>query len=339
MYKPRLIAFEITQRCRYNCLHCRAGACSVDDNKGTELTTEQCKKILAGIADFHKCTIILTGGEPTEREDLVELIEYSRSLGLRVVMATCGYKITDDYLARLKEAGLMALSLSLDGAVAETHDAFRRTPGAFDAVLSAAETARKLGVKFQINTTITKSNLKQLPAIVELAEQLGAYCFNPFILVPTGRAKDIADQILSAEQYEKLLEELLQLKLSSDIAVRLTCGPQFARLCRQADPTGKTIKSAGCMAGREFCFISYKADVQTCGFLEISAGNLIENNYSFEKVWLGSGFLNEIRDRAAYKGICGRCKYTEVCGGCRARAYTITGDYMASDPICIFYTQ
>jgi radical SAM protein with 4Fe4S-binding SPASM domain len=332
--KPRLIAFEVTRRCRFNCKHCRANAGLGSDKK--ELTTEQCKRILASVADFSKPLIIMTGGEPMERGDIYELIRYGRELGLRMVMATCGYPINDESIAGLKEAGILALSISLDGACARTHDAFRQTAGAFDSAVKAAEAARRAGMRFQINTTITKSNVTEVLRIAELAEKLGAYCFDAFILVPTGRGEGIAEEILEAGEYEKLLNALLRLKLESDIEVRVTCGPQFARICKEKKVKKIRGSVSGCMGGRGFGFISYRGDVQTCGFLDISAGNLIGNDFDFGRIWLGSEFLKEIRNLSAYKGNCGICEYVALCGGCRARAYAMSGDYLAADPICKF---
>ncbi len=205
--KPRLLAFEVTRRCRFNCRHCRADADGAA--RRDELSTQQWKRILDAVAAYEKCVVIMTGGEPTEREDIVELVRHGRDAGLRMVMATCGYAIDDASLAALKEAGVMALSFSLDGATARTHDAFRRTDGAFETVLRATETARRVGVRFQINTTITRSNLHEVPAIADLARRLGAYCYNPFILVPTGRGEEITEEILEPRQYAELLAELL----------------------------------------------------------------------------------------------------------------------------------
>jgi len=330
--QPRLIAFEVTRRCRFNCRHCRANANSGSNSE--ELTTEQCKRILASVANFNKCIIILTGGEPSERSDIYELIRYGRRLGLPMVTATCGYPINNGSIAELKEAGILALSISLDGASAQTHDAFRRSEGAFELAVKAAKAARDVGVRFQINTTITKSNVAEVPMIAELAEKLGAYCFNPFVLVPTGRGGQIVDEILEPAEYEKLLNEMLQLKLKSAIEVRVTCGPQFARIYQQAKIEGQIGSVNGCMGGRGFGFISCRGDVQTCGFLDISAGNLIENGFDFGKIWLESDFLKEIRNLSGYKGRCGGCEYVGVCGGCRARAYAMSGDYLATDPIC-----
>jgi MoaA/NifB/PqqE/SkfB family radical SAM enzyme len=161
------------------------------------MTTEQCKKILQSVAKFNKCVIILTGGEPMERSDIYELIQFGRNLGLRMVMATCGYLVDEKSITKLKEAGLLALSISLDGASAQTHDAFRLTEGAFESAVEAARIARRADMRFQINTTISKINLTEVGAIAKLAEELGAYCFNPFILVPTGRGEEIADQLLT----------------------------------------------------------------------------------------------------------------------------------------------
>jgi radical SAM protein with 4Fe4S-binding SPASM domain len=269
-----------------------------------------------------------------EREDIYDIIRYGRKLHLRVVMATCGYLIDDESIRSLKKAGISALSFSLDGAEPETHDKLRQSKGAFASTIAATEAARRAGVRFQINTTISRLNIDEFVGIAELAKRLGAYCFNPFILVPTGRGSQLADEILEPVQYEAVLNELLRLKLESNIQIRVTCGPGFARLCRQEKVEQVVGKVSGCMGGREFGFISYSGSVQTCGFLDKSAGNLVRNGFDFEKIWLGSRFLKEIRNRSAYKGNCGICEYVTVCGGCRARAFAVTGDYMGPDPVC-----
>jgi len=350
--KPRLIAFEVTRRCRYSCRHCRANA-GVSSEE--ELTTNQCKKILKSIAKYSKCILILTGGEPMERSDIYELIRYGRKIGLRMVMATCGYLIDEKTIVKLKKAGITALSLSLDGAGAETHDKFRDAKGAFDSTINAAKIAHKERVRFQINTTISKININEVIGIADLAKKLGAYCFNPFILVPTGRGKEIEDAVLDPVEYEVLLNELLRIKLKSDpslpsasprggrpearIKVRVTCGPQFARVCRQAEAKGLTEDVAGCMGGRGFGFVSYRGDVQTCGFLDVPAGNLIKSNFDFGEIWEKSEFLREIRSISNYKGNCGICEYVGICGGCRARAYAMSGDYLGEDPVCNYQNK
>jgi len=334
--KPRLIAFEVTRRCKFNCLHCRANAGANGDE---ELTIKQCKKILASIARFCKPVIILTGGEPMERSDIYELIRYGRGRKLQIVMATCGYLINDRSIVKLKKTGISALSFSLDGSSAETHDKFRQAEGAFDAVIRAAEIARLAKMRFQINTTICKINIDEIAGIIELAKRLGAYCFNAFILVPTGRGEKIADEILDPIRYEVLLNELLRLKLESTIEVRVTCGPQFARVCEQARAKRLIDNVNGCMGGRGFGFISYHGNAQTCGFLDISAGNLVENGFNFKKIWLESKLLQDVRNLSIYQGKCGTCQYLSLCGGCRARAYAVCGNYLAADPICDYQAR
>lgn len=326
-----MIAFEVTRRCRYQCRHCRASAGPDEDS---ELTTQKCKRIIAAVAKFAKPVLILTGGEPMERPDLYELIEYAREKGLRVVMATCGYLLDDESMAKLKKAGVSALAFSIDGSSAETHDQFRQSDGAFDSVVRAAEVARRAKMPFQINTTLSKLNVGEIVGIVELAKRLKASCLDAFILVPTGRAKEIDDAVLDPVQYEYLLNELLGVKLRGGIDVRVTCGPSFARVCEQARAKGLTAEAKGCMGGRGFGFVSFKGDVQTCGFLDVSAGNLVENGFNFSKIWLKSQFLNEIRDISALKGKCRDCEYVGTCGGCKARAMAVYGDYLAGDVVC-----
>jgi len=331
--KPRLIAFEVTRRCRYQCKHCRANA---GPGGQTELTTQQCKKIISSLARFAKPILIFTGGEPMERPDLYELIAYAKMRGLRVVMATCGYLLDEAAMAKLKKAGVSALAFSIDGSSADTHDKFRQSEGAFNAVVKAAQLARQMKMPFQINTTLSKINSGEIIGITELAKRLGAMCLDVFILVPTGRGSDLDTAVLDPVQYEELLGELLGLKLKGDIKIRVTCGPAFARVCEQAKERGLTDHPSGCMGGKGFGFISWRGDVQTCGFMDISAGNLVENNFNFRKIWTESKFLNDIRNVESLKGKCGNCEFVGTCGGCRARALTMLGDHKAPDPVCGF---
>ena len=271
-----------------------------------------------------------------EREDIYELIEFGNDVGHRMAMATCGYSINDDTAKKLKDCGTLTLSFSLDGSDATSHDSFRRVAGAFEITLAAIEKSCEHGIRFQINTTVTSRNIWHVHKIAQLAQEFGAYCFNPFILVPTGRGAAISNEILDPAKYEKLLRDLAKIKEEISMDVRVTCGPQFSRIMAQTDPKAflRKRKPKGCMAAGEFAFISYRGDVQTCGFLDISAGNLIDNGYNFADIWENSALLNNIRDLSLYQGKCGQCEFVKSCSGCRARAYTMTGDYLASDPIC-----
>ncbi len=280
--------------------------------------------------------MIFTGGEPLEREDIYKLISYAASLGHRPVIATCGYLINEQSIEKLKDAGIKAVSFSLDGATAQTHDYLRQQEGSFDEILRAVEVVRKAGMIFQINSTISQYNIDEVIGIAELAVKIGAQCFNPFILVPTGRGKQMAGEILDPVEYESLLNLLLELKMKLPIEIRVTCAPQLGIAARQTKAEQRVGVSSGCIGGCEFGFVSYKGDVQICGFLDVPAGNLVESKYNFAKIWKNSKLLAEIRSRPDYSGRCKSCEFADICGGCRARAYSFSGDYLDIDPICSF---
>ena len=341
-YVPRLIAWEVTRRCNMNCRHCRAGACDIE--YPGELSTVECKKVLDNIASFAKPIIILTGGEPMMRGDIFELAAYGKSLGLRMVMAPCGHYVNSESVAKMVESGIECISLSIDSSTAAGHDDFRGTPGAFDIVLAAAKAAKEGGLDFQVNTTVTRDNIGELADIMKLARSLGAVTFNPFLLVATGRAQQMAGSELSPQQYEETLQWLSEVE-TAKMAIRVTCGPQYQRIIRQngsfaggaaGHGAGGMASGAGCMGGKSFAFISHVGSVQICGFLENSAGSLKDNDLDFADIWQNSSFLKQIRDVDGYKGKCGTCQFRKVCGGCRARAFAATGDFLGSEPMCEF---
>lgn len=292
---------------------------------------------MAGLSQYDKCVVVLTGGEPLERADIYDLLAFGHGLGHRMALATCGYPINDLIIERLKRLHLLSLSLSLDGANADTHDAFRGVPGAFTTTLNAAKQAQQQGLRFQINTAVTRRNADQISDIAALAQSLGARCFNPFILVPMGRGSALVHEGLAPQQYENLLHELRRLKDNLGIEIQVTCGPQFGRVLASNHATvmGRNRRNTGCPAGTDFAFISYQGHIQTCGFLGQSCGNLLENDCDFGDLWENSVLLQQVRDRTQFTDVCGHCPYTAQCGGCRARAYALTGDVLGDDPICI----
>ena len=343
-YLPRLIAWEITRSCPLSCRHCRAAA----RNKPYpgELTTEQCRQLLENIRSLGQPIVILTGGEPMLRDDIYEVARYGDELGLRMVMAPCGAMINEETAQRIKAAGIQRISLSVDGPDAASHDDFRGVAGSFAQVLAAAEAARKVGLEFQVNTTISQLNFKQLGEILDLAMRLGAAAFHPFLLVPTGRGKEMADLELSPEEYENTLHWIYEQRNQTPIVFKPTCAPHYYRIFRQREKeAGRPVRpethgldamSKGCLGGQSFAFISHVGKVQICGFLEEEAGDLMTNDLDFADIWQNSPLFAQMRDRHQYKGRCGICEYHHVCGGCRARAYAMTGDYMAEEPYCIY---
>lgn len=339
---PRLVAWEVTRRCNLSCRHCRAAA-----NKGPypgELSTEKCFQVLDEIAEVGKPIVILTGGDPMLRENVYEIAEYGTKLGLKMVMSPCGTLLNEENARRLKKAGIDRVSISVDGATAETHDDFRRVPGAFADAMKGIESAKSAGIEIQINTTVTKVNLAELPDILKLAIDIDAVAFHPFLLVPTGRGKELADQELSPEQYEETLNWVYDQREKVPLHFKPTCAPHYFRIMRQRaheegikvtpENFGMDARAKGCLGGQGFCFISYKGDVQICGFLDVKCGDLKEQ--SFGEVWRGSPVFNQMRDLDSYHGRCGYCEYRRYCGGCRARAFEMAGDYLGEEPYCVY---
>jgi heme b synthase len=338
----RLVAWEITRSCNLNCVHCRAAA-----ERGPypgELDTGKCLEILDQIAQVGQPIVILTGGEPLLRHDVFELAQHGTHLGLRMVMATNGTLVTQEIAEKMKSSGIKRVSVSIDGAGAEEHDQFRKVPGAFEASLQSIDWLKKEGIEFQINTTVTRHNVNQVRDILDLAVKLGAVAHHIFLLVPTGRAKDMVNQEIDALEYEKLLRWFYEMRNQVPLHLKATCAPHYYRILRQEahargekvsfDTYGLDAVTRGCLGGISFCFISHDGIVQPCGYLELNCGSLTES--SFGKVWRDSQVFKRLRDFSAYEGKCGRCEYVKFCGGCRARAYENTGDYMAEEPLCIY---
>jgi len=334
-HMPRLIAWEVTRSCMLACKHCRAAAQA--RSYPDELLTEECFRLLDNIASFAKPIIILTGGEPMLRPDIYDIATHATDLGLRVVMAPCGALLDDASIAKILQSGIRHISISLDGATADGHDAFRGVEGAFAGSIRGIEAAKRAGLDFQINTTITQHNLHEIPTILELAVQLGAAVFNPFLLVPTGRGKRLADQEISPEDYEGVLSYLAAQQARSDITIRVTCAPHYQRVIRQLGVHSSQAHAAkGCMGGQSFAFISHRGKVQICGFLDLECGDVRREDFNFERIWRTSKIFLEMRDAESYHGRCGYCEFARVCGGCRARAYAVTGDYLDEEPFCTY---
>jgi heme b synthase len=336
----RLLAWEVTRRCNLACLHCRAAAGS--GPYPGELTTDEGVALLTDLARMGQAVVILTGGEPLLREDIFDLAAHGTTQGLRMVMAVNGTLLTPDIAARLKDVGIQRVSVSLDGATALAHDRLRAVKGAYAGAIEGIAACRQKGLPFQINTTLTTANLQELPAIYELALKLNAAAHHVFVLVPTGRGEGLKDELVSPAQYEETLRWLLARQQEGRLHLKPTCAPQYYRLWQQdAQAWGERITPAahgmeamtkGCLGGQGFAFVSYKGEVQPCGYLELLAGNIRERPLA--EIWTDSPLFQQLRSVDDYRGKCHRCQYRQVCGGCRARAYALTGDVLGEDPIC-----
>lgn len=334
----RMIAWEITRSCNLSCLHCRAAA-----EKGPyegELTTEECFRFIDEVAAFSKPVLILTGGEPLMREDIFEVASYGTRKGLRMVMAVNGTLLDAHKAAEAKRAGIQRVSISLDGATPESHDAFRGVVGAYAGAMEGIDYLKEAGLDFQINTTVTKRNLGQIEDIFRLAIQLGAAAHHIFLLVPMGRGRELADEEVDPHEYEQTLIWFAQQEDTAPIQLKATCAPQYYRIVHQRGGAqdrrghGSDLHTftRGCLGGISFSFLSHRGDVQPCGYLEVIAGNIRER--PFQTIWEGTAMFQQLRDVNNLKGKCGGCEYRVVCGGCRARAYALHGDYLEEEPLC-----
>lgn len=280
------------------------------------------------------------------RTDIFEVSRYGTQKGLKMVMATCGSLLTETSCKELRNSGISRISLSIDGSDALSHDRFRGVDGAYDIVMKAITLLKDNGIEFQINTTITKSNVGELRKIYETAVALGAVAFHPFLLVPTGRGSALTDEIISAQKYEQVLNEIYEISLEQKILVKPTCAPHYYRILRERErEQGRSVSrethgldalTKGCLGGQGFAFISHRGTVQICGFLDMEAGDLRSSHYNFQKIWSESALFKQIRAVNEYHGKCGYCEYKMVCGGCRARALTINGDFLGEEPQCLY---
>ncbi|MCP4744807.1 MAG: heme b synthase [Desulfobacteraceae bacterium] len=338
----RLVAWETTRNCNLNCVHCRASA-TAGPYQG-ELDTRAAFRLMDQIAQAAKPIIILTGGEPLLRDDIFDIASYGSKKGFRMVMAPNGTLITPKIAHQMKKAEIKRISVSLDGATAKSHDLFRGVEGAYDGALQGIREAKTAGIEFQINTTITKKNLSQIPKLLELAESLGAVAHHIFLLVPTGRGKYILDQEINSQEYEETLNWFYEKQNKTSLQLKATCAPHYYRILRQRaaeqgqrvtfESHGLDAVTRGCLAGTGFCFISHTGIVQPCGFLNLECGDVTQQE--FHEIWKNSDIFNKLRDYKQLTGKCGICEYRKVCGGCRARAYEATGDYMAAEPLCLY---
>lgn len=346
-FEPKWIAWESTRRCNLNCIHCRSS--SENNFYEGEFNTDEAKKLLKNISEYAKPVFVLSGGEPLLRKDIFEIASYGTNLGLKMCLATNGTLIDDEVCKGILESGIRIVSLSLDGPNAKIHDDFRREKGAFDGVIRGIEFLKKHNIPFIINSSFTKRNQKYIEETYKLAKGLGARAWYMFLIVPTGRGEEALKELVDPVDYEKILVWHYFMERDEDeILVRPTCAPQYYRVVERMNlKEDRKLKrrnlkfgtggSKGCIAAQYICFINNVGDVYPCSYFPISAGNLREK--SFKDIWENSELFKDLRDFSKYKDNCGDCEYIEICGGCRARAYAVKGDYLAGEPYCRYIPE
>jgi radical SAM protein with 4Fe4S-binding SPASM domain len=343
----RLIFWELTARCNLRCQHCRAEA--FDGFAPNELTTEDVLGVARSIRAFADPIMVLTGGEPLARPDFFTIARACSDLYTRVALATNGTLIDEAMAREIAACRISRISVSLDGAVPATHDAFRGQPGSFQAALAGIAALRSLGLSVQINVTVTRHNETELPALLALALALGADAFHVFALVPVGCGAEIPDDgRLTPERTETLLRWLAGEALTrrDQLFIKATCAPQYYRILREearahgvTAPAGHghgglSAHTRGCLAGSGVCFISRTGDVQPCGYLPLSVGNV--RTEALADIWVSSPVFAALRDPEQLSGKCGVCAFRRLCQGCRARAFATSGDYLAAEPDCAY---
>ncbi|OFX13107.1 MAG: heme b synthase [Armatimonadetes bacterium RBG_16_58_9] len=341
-FTPRLVFWETTTACNLKCVHCRA--CPVDQRSPEDLTTQQGKALLDEIASVASPAIVLSGGEPLVRPDVLEIAGHGTSKGLRMLLATNGTLVTPDVAREIAQVGIQRVSVSIDGATDQSHDAFRRIEGAFQRAWDGIANLKSAGIPFQVNTTVSKHNIEEIPQILDLTVKGGAVALHIFLLVPTGCGKEIADdEMIDPSEYERVLNWFYDRSKDVQISLKATCAPHYYRIMRQRakeDGTpppsghGHDAVTKGCLAGSAVCFISHKGEVYPCGYLPVSAGNITRT--SFETIWNDAEVFRALRDEDNLQGKCGYCEFRRVCMGCRARAYAYTGNYLAPEPYCVY---
>ncbi|MEW6104377.1 MAG: radical SAM protein [bacterium] len=314
-----LISWNITKECNLSCKHCYRDA---GEKAPDELSFDEGCRLLSEIKEAGFKMVILSGGEPILRKDVYSLIEYGVRLGLRMTMGTNGTLLTKLIVSRLKDSGLARVGISLDSTSEKLHNEFRGKSFAYKRTMDGIKNCKDIGLPFQIHTTIMDFNYREIEELIDFSKSLGALAIHIFFLVKTGRAGEINEDIA---RYKDILRKILEKQKTIEIEVKPVCAPQFMLY----NPSKYT---RGCLAGISYCCILPGGDVHPCPYLPIKAGNVRE--MSFGKLWRNSSVFKELR-LMEYKGRCGICSHKKSCGGCRARAYSYSLDYMDVDPFCM----
>ncbi|MBV8207602.1 MAG: TIGR04053 family radical SAM/SPASM domain-containing protein [Acidobacteria bacterium] len=346
--RPLVVIWEVTQACDLQCQHCRACAQPLRDLR--ELTSAEGRRLIDEVAELRAPIFVFTGGDPLKRSDIYELVEYAAKRGVHPSLTPSATPLlTREAVARLKAAGLSRLAVSLDASTAAIHDGFRGVPGSWKRTVDVITWAEEVGLQLQINTTVTRRNMRDLPAIAELLNQRKIALWSVFFLVPTGRGQ-LAD-VVTAEEAEEVFSTLYSISKNVRFHVKTTEGQHYRRYVLQQlaasrsqmgehgerecnAPTWRPDSRPGVNDGKGFVFVSHVGDVYPSGFLPMPGGNV--RHQPLAEIYRKSAIFQALRDPDCLKGKCGLCEYRNICGGSRARAYAMTHDVFAPDPCCSY---
>lgn len=335
--RPVVVVWELTQACSLACRHCRADA--QEARHPEELSTAEGRALLESARTFGEGQlVVLSGGDPMARDDVVDLVEYGTDLGLRMTLTPSGTeRLTPGRLGELADAGLRRVALSLDGATPTSHDDFRGEAGSFERTMAAARASADAGLALQVNTTVCADTVDELPAIRELAEELGVVLWSVFFLVPVGRGAVL--EPISPDRAEAVMAWLAEVADEASFGLKTTEAPHYrrVRLQRSAGQLDLEAPADGptrVIAGDGFVFVSHRGEIYPSGFLPTSVGNVREAD--LVERYRNAALFETLRDPDALRGKCGACPFNHVCGGSRSRASARAGDPLASDPLCAY---
>jgi AdoMet-dependent heme synthase len=348
---PFLVIWETTQACDLACKHCRAEA--QPEHHPDELTTAEAKKLMEDVRRFGPIIFVFSGGDCMKRDDIPELIAYGTQLGLRMAITPATTPLTTrEKLQAMKDAGLSRLAISLDGSHPGIHDEFRQVAGSFEHGLRILKTSQEIGLSTQVNTVVARHNLDDFEALIALMTEVGIVFWEVFFLIPMGRAKP--EDVASAEQFEAVFDRLYELSKTAPFDIKATAAPQYSRVVLQKKVAERRVggesdndvltdgvafsltdgigRARGVNDGDGFLFVSHTGDIYPSGFLPVKAGNIRDDD--LVETYRNAPLFRSLRDRSQLKGKCNVCEYRPVCGGSRARAYAVTGDYLEAEPFC-----
>lgn len=338
---PALVYWEMTRACSLACRHCRAEAIPLPQE--WELTFAESKSLLLQIAGFDEPLphVVLTGGDPLERADLYDLIDEARRLRLSVsITPSATPKLTSTVIEKLKDHGVESLGLSLDGSNAVRHDAVRGIEGCFNRTIGAIKTAGEQALPIQVNTLVSQETVEDLPQIYELLKTLPIGCWSLFFLISVGRGKLL--QPLDRDEGERCLEWIYDLSQAAPFRIKTTEAPSYRRVAldrmKKEGRTAQEIQQSSVYRGFEIrdghgvVFISNQGDIYPSGFLPLKAGNVRSDH--LVDIYRHSPVFRALHNPSEFRGKCGRCEWSRICGGSRARAFAFSGDSLSSDPFC-----
>lgn len=342
-HSPLVVFYEVTQACDLVCLHCRA--CAQTKSDPCELSTAEACLLLDQLTEFPKPPmVVLTGGDPLQRGDIDEIVKHGARRGLKMsITPSATPLVTLDALRRLRDAGIVRVAVSLDGADEETHDAFRGVRGSFDRTLEIMLYAQSLGIAVQVNTTVTPTNFRQIDEVADLLAVQDIVLWSVFFLVPVGRGSTLPR--LVPEEYEWVFERIWQNSQRQPYAIKTTEAPHYRRFALLHDPLpfndcekprARTAVngSLGINDGKGVMFIGHTGLVFPSGFMPIVCG--VFPLQHVVDIYQRSTLMEALRTSSRLEGKCGRCEFRNICGGSRARAYAVTGNPFAQEPDCVY---